>query len=216
MRLRFARAEDGDRLAEIYRPAVAERATSFELAPPTGADMAGRVTRTLARTPWLVAEAAEAPHRVLGYAYASAHKDRAAYQWSVDVSTYVDPSAHRGGVGRALYTTLFEILRLQGFVNAYAGITLPNPASEGFHRAMGFEPVGVYRQVGYKLGDWHDVAWLSLALAEHGADPRPPRPLPEVRKEAEALLASAATAPARDKRVRGPAGGAQAPSTPRS
>ena len=182
MRLRFARAEDGDHLAEIYRPAVAERATSFELAPPTGADMAGRVTRTLARTPWLVAEAAEAPHRVLGYAYASAHKDRAAYQWSVDVSTYVDPSAHRGGVGRALYTTLFEILRLQGFVNAYAGITLPNPGSVALHEAVGFRPIGVYRHVGYKLEAWHDVGWWGLALRQHSTAPEAPLSIAALRE----------------------------------
>ena len=191
MRLRLARATDGDRLAEIYHPAVAERTTSFELVPPSGAEMAERITRTLVRTPWLVAEAADDPSRVIGYAYASAHKDRAAYQWSVDVSAYVDGRAHRSGVGRALYSTLFRILQMQGFVNAYAGITLPNPASEGFHRAMGFVPVGVYRRVGYKLGAWHDVVWLSLALAEHVAEPAAPRPLSEVRPAVEALLSGA-------------------------
>ena len=195
MRLRLARAADGDRLAEIYRPAVAERTTSFELVPPSGAEMADRVTRTLARTPWLVAEASGEPGSAIGYAYASAHKDRAAYQWSVDVSAYVDGKAHRGGVGRALYGALFRILQLQGFVNAYAGITLPNPASEGFHRAMGFVPVGVYRRVGYKFGAWHDVIWLSLALAEHVAEPSAPRPLPEVRTAVEALLSGVAGPP---------------------
>ena len=188
MRIRFARAEDGERLSEIYRPAVAERTTSFELVPPEGAEMAERISRTVARTPWLVAEAEEASGRVIGYAYATSHRDRAAYQWSVDVSAYVDTAAHRGGVGRALYFALFDILRLQGFVNAYAGITLPNPASEGFHRAVGFEPVGTYRQVGYKFGAWHDVIWMSLALADHAADPPPPRSLPDVRHEAELLL----------------------------
>jgi L-amino acid N-acyltransferase YncA len=208
MLLRFARSEDGDRLAEIYRPAVAERATSFELDPPTGAEMSERLARVLPRTPWLVAEH-EATHEVLGYAYASAHKDRAAYQWSVDVSAYVDTTSHRTGVGRALYTALFEILRLQGFVNAYAGITLPNPASEGFHRTLGFEPVGVYRRVGFKLGAWHDVVWLTLALGEHEADPRPPRSLIEVRAEAEALLARPAVAPTPGTQVRQPAGRAQ-------
>ena len=188
MRIRFARAEDGDRLSEIYRPAVAERTTSFELVPPAGTEMAERVARTVARTPWLVAETDGASRRVIGYAYATPHRDRAAYQWSVDVSAYIDATAHRGGVGRALYSALFDVLRMQGFVNAYAGITLPNPASEGFHRAVGFEPVGVYRQVGYKFGAWHDVIWMSLALADHAADPPPPRPLADVRAEAERLL----------------------------
>ena len=190
MRVRLADASDGERIAAIYRPAVAERVTSFELDPPSGAEMSERVTRTLARMPWLVAEPEDARGEVLGYAYASAHKDRAAYQWSVDVSAYVDASAHRLGLGRALYDRLFAILRLQGFVNAYAGITLPNAASESFHRAMGFEPVGVYRRVGYKFGAWHDVIWLSLALRAHASAPAPPRPLAEMRAEIDALLAA--------------------------
>ena len=194
MRVRLADAADGERIAAIYRPAVAERVTSFELEPPSGAEMSERVMRTLARTPWLVAERPEVPGQVLGYAYASAHKDRAAYQWSVDVSAYVDAAAHRLGLGRLLYERLFAILRLQGFVNAYAGITLPNPASEGFHRAMGFAPVGVYRRVGYKFGAWHDVVWLSLALRAHELEPAPPRALPEVRDQAAALLSDGAGA----------------------
>ena len=210
MRIRLARAADGDRLAEIYRPAVAERTTSFELVPPSGAEMAERVTRTLARTPWLVAEDAGDPSRVIGYAYASPHKDRAAYQWSVDVSAYVDGQAHRGGVGRALYSALFRILQLQGFVNAYAGITLPNPASEGFHRAMGFVPVGVYHRVGYKFGAWHDVIWLSLALAEHVAEPSAPRPLPEMRSTVDALLSDVAGPPRGVLAVDSPPGRGQA------
>jgi phosphinothricin acetyltransferase len=192
VRLRLATAADAEQVAAIYRPAVVDRATSFEYEAPGGAEMAERITRTLRRTPWLVAEAADGPPgRLLGYAYASMHMERDAYQWSVDVSAYVSASAHRRGVGRALYQVLFAVLRLQGFRNAYAGITLPNPASEGFHRALGFEPVGVYRRVGYKFGKWHDVAWLALALGAHDSDPPPPRALPEVLAEVDALLAQA-------------------------
>ena len=194
MRIRLARPEDGERVAAIYRPAVVERATSFELDPPSGAEMAERIARTLVRTPWLVAELPDGPGAVLGYVYASAHRDRAAYQWSVDVAAYVDAAAHRRGVGRALYLALFDALRLQGFVNAYAGITLPNPASEALHRAVGFEPVGVYRRVGYKLGAWHDVAWFALTLGAHVARPPVPTPLPGMRAAVEALLAAATKA----------------------
>jgi L-amino acid N-acyltransferase YncA len=197
MRIRLARPEDGERVAAIYRPAVVELATSFELDPPSGAEMAKRIAHTLARTPWLVAEPPDAPGAVLGYVYAGAHRDRAAYQWSVDVAAYVDGAAHRRGVGRALYVALFAALRLQGFVNAYAGITLPNPASEALHRALGFKSVGVYRRVGYKLGAWHDVAWFALTLGAYDARPRMPTPLPEVRAEVESLLAHA-SGPASD------------------
>ena len=150
---------------------------SFELEPPGAEEMRRRMKGTLERFPWLVCER---EGRVLGYAYAGAHGTRAAYRWSVDVSGYVHEGARRSGVGRALYTSLFSLLSLQGFYNAYAGITLPNPASVGLHEALGFRPVGVYRGVGYKLGAWHDVGWWHLALRERLADPDPPTYLPSI------------------------------------
>lgn len=171
--VRLARPEDGAAVAAIYRPAVVERATSFELQAPDSAEMSKRITACVEHLPWLVAEDAD---RVVGYAYASAHRVRPAYQWSVDVSAYVGGDRHRRGVGRALYEALFRVLVLQGHVNAYAGIALPNEASEAFHRAMGFMPVGVYRGVGYKLGAWHDVAWFERLLAPRDASP--PYPIP--------------------------------------
>ena len=181
--IRLASLEDGAALASIYRPAVVDAATSFETVPPDAAEMASRVRRTLERLPWLVAEGDTG---VVGYAYAGPHRgDRPAYQWSVEVSAYVHATWHRGGVGRALYSGLFDVLCLQGFRNAYAGITLPNPASEAFHRSMGFELVGVYRKIGYKMGAWRDVAWSSRVLAPHDADPAPPVPIAAVAARAE-------------------------------
>jgi phosphinothricin acetyltransferase len=171
--VRLASPNDAVAVADIYRPAVVERATSFEIDPPDASAMSNRITECLARLPWLVAE--ENGH-VLGYAYASPHRGRPAYQWSVDVSAYVHPDAHRRGSGRALYDVLFRILVLQGYVNAYAGVTLPNDASVGFHLAMAFTRVGVYHRVGYKLGDWHDVAWFERPLAPR--EQHPPYPIP--------------------------------------
>jgi phosphinothricin acetyltransferase len=114
----------------------------------------------------------------VGYAYASRHRERAAYQWSVDTTVYVRQGRQRRGVGRALYTALLGVLPLQGYVNAYAGVTLPNPASVGLHTAMGFQPVGTYRRVGWKLGRWHDVAWFQRPLGagpvDDGVPPAPP------------------------------------------
>ena len=110
-----------------------------------------------------------------GYAYAARHNERSAYQWSVNTSVYVDARFQRRGVGRGLYLSLFEILRAQGYVNAYAGITLPNAGSVGLHEAMGFETVGVYRNVGFKFGAWHDVGWWQLTLKPHEASPSAPR-----------------------------------------
>jgi phosphinothricin acetyltransferase len=175
--IRLAIERDAEQVADLYAPNVTDSIISFELEPPTADEMRRRIGGTLQRYPWLVCERRG---RVLGYAYAGAHGSRAAYRWSVDVSVYVHREAHRMGVGRALYASLFAVLNLQGFYNAYAGATLPNPASVGLHEAMGFRPVGVYRGVGYKRGAWHDVGWWHLALRERVGDPDPPADLPSV------------------------------------
>lgn len=172
--IRFAVKSDSEAIARIYSPAVTDHVTSFERIAPDANEMAERIRNIGAQYPWLVREEGGV---VVGYAYASAHRDRWAYQWSVDVCVYVDSSEHRRGTGRALYTSLFAILVLQGYRNAYAGITLPNPASEGLHLAVGFKKVGVYHRVGYKFGAWHDVAWFERQLAERIADPPPPVPI---------------------------------------
>lgn len=180
MLIRLAEPKDGPALAEIYRPAVTDSSTSFELEPPDGATMAQRVAHIIERTPWLVGERDGV---ILGYAYAGPHRERPAYQWSVEVSAYVHHDAHRLGVARALYTSLFAALVVQGFRNAYAGVTLPNAASVGLHIAVGFTPVGVYRGIGYKHGAWHDVAWFERALAPRDSEPLQPRPLGDCRAD---------------------------------
>ena len=181
--IRLARPADAAGIGAIYAPFVASSPTSFELTPPTVTEVAARVESTLVHTPWLVCADGD---DVLGFAYASKHRERAAYRWSVDASVYVHGRAHRRGIARALYTSLFELLRLQGFYAAHAGITLPNPASVGFHEAMGFRPVGVYRKVGYKMGAWHDVGWWQLPLRERtdsGPEPTPPLSIAEAQAE---------------------------------
>ena len=172
--IRLATAHDAEQIQAIYAPIVRDTAISFELVSPTVDEMRQRITKTLEYLPWIVCA-----HRgeVLGYAYASAHRSRAAYQWAVDVSVYIHATTRRSGVGRAIYTSLFTLLALQGFFNAYAGITLPNPGSVGLHEAMGFRPVGVYRAVGYKLGAWHDVGWWQRTLQNHTLSPAPPTDL---------------------------------------
>jgi phosphinothricin acetyltransferase len=180
--IRLAGPGDAAQVAAIYAPHVTGASTSFEYAPPDAAEMAARIASTLAHMPYLVLETGS---EVLGFAYASKHRERAAYQWSVDVSVYVRPDAHRRGVGRALYESLFALLRLQGFYAAHAGITLPNPASVGLHEALGFRPVGVYRSVGFKRGAWHDVGWWQLPLRERTGTPDPPRSLAEAQRDPE-------------------------------
>jgi L-amino acid N-acyltransferase YncA len=171
---------DADAVAAIYAPAVATP-TSFEEVAPDGAEMTRRMGLTLARTPWLVA--ADRGGEVVGYAYAGAHRDRAAYRWAVDISAYVAATCRGRGIGRRLYAALIPILGRQGFVNVYAGITLPNPASVALHEAIGMSRIGVYRGVGFKLGAWHDVAWFGMRLTDDESSPSEPIPLPMLSAE---------------------------------
>jgi phosphinothricin acetyltransferase len=168
-------ARDAAAVAAIYRPAVVGTLASFEKVPPDATEMAGRIAATLERTPWLVAEDEGV---VNGYAYAGPHRERAGYRWAVNISVYVDAAHHGRGIGRRLYDELLAILRRQGFVNAYAGITLPNAASVALHEGIGMRRIGVYERVGFKAGAWHDVAWYGLRLADPVGTPPEPIPLP--------------------------------------
>ena len=172
--IRLANAADAAGVLAIYDPIVRETAISFELVTPTVSEMHSRIETTLPALPWLVAEAGQG---IVGYAYASRHNERAAYQWAVNVSIYVSADARGRGVARTLYRTLLGVLADLSHRTVLAGITLPNAASVALHEAMGFTPVGVYRNVGYKLGAWHDVGWWQLALGEYVSEPLEPRAL---------------------------------------
>ena len=179
--IRLATPEDAEQVQAIYAP-YCHTPISFESEPPSVEAMRGRLAKVLGPYPWLLCEE---DGEALGYAYATRHRERAAYCWSVDTAIYVRQGQQRRGLGRALYTALLAVLPLQGFVNAYAGVTLANPASVGLHEAMGFRPVGVYERVGFKCGAWHDVAWFQRPLQPWPAEPSPPRGVEEVCKTAE-------------------------------
>ena len=142
-----------------------------------------------AQFPWLVCEIDGV---VAGYAYASKHAQRAAYRWSADLSVYIDERYHRRHIAAALYAALFAMLRAQGYYTVYAGVSTPNPKSEAFHLAQGFTTVGVYPNVGYKLGKWCTLTWYGLALREYGAAPQETKTLEEVlsTEELEEILAN--------------------------
>ena len=163
---------DAEACAAIYAPHVEGSPVSFEERPPDAAEMAARIERYGASHAWLVAEGEGG---VVGYAYATAFNERPAYRWSASVSVYVAEEARGAGVGRALYEALFARLRERGFRMACAGITLPNEASVGLHERLGFELVGVNREIGWKQGAWRDVGWFQLQLAPAGEGP-PPEP----------------------------------------
>ena len=188
-RIRLALPTDSGAIADIYSPAITDNATSFEATPPDAAEMARRIESLRPLYPWLVCDEDGA---VVGYAYGSRHRERAGYQWSVEVSAYVHPAAQRRSIGKALYTSLFSILALQGFRNAYAGITLPNAASEALHKAVGFTTVGVFHNIGYKRGAWQDVVWLERQLDDLVTEPPAPRPLADVVNEPAFYAALAA------------------------
>jgi phosphinothricin acetyltransferase len=179
--IRLATPNDAEQVLAIYAP-YCSTPISFELEPPSVEEMRRRIAKILESYPWLVCEEGG---QILGYAYASRHRERAAYRWSVDATVYVRPGQQRHGIGRALYAVLFRLLAVQGYCNAYAGVALPNPASVGLHEAVGFVPVGVYRQVGFKCGAWHDVAWYQRPVGEHAASPQSPQPLAAVQGSEE-------------------------------
>jgi phosphinothricin acetyltransferase len=162
-------ARDAAACAAIYAPYVTDGVASFEAEPPSASEMAQRIDAITRTHPWLVYEAGGA---ILGYAYGSQHRTRAAYRWAADVTVYVD-AGHR----RALYEELIERLRRQGFRTLHGGITLPNDASVGLHEALGFRLIGVYRNVGWKAGRWWHVGWWQLDLGDPGKNP-PPEPEP--------------------------------------
>jgi L-amino acid N-acyltransferase YncA len=175
--VRLATPDDAAACAAIYRPYVERSAISFELVSPTVEEMRARIERVLDRTPWLVAELDGV---IRGYAYGSRHRDRAAYDWTVETTVYVDEAFPRRGIGRACMAALLEVLRLQGFHLAVAGVTLPNEGSVGLHRALGFTWIGEYPAIGYKAGRWHAVGWLGLELGPRPDQATPVRPIGEL------------------------------------
>jgi len=161
MLIRPATSADAAPIAEIYAPIVRETAISFEEEPPDAAEMARRIDEVTATHPWLVADDGR---DIAGYAYATALRSRAAYRRSTECTVYVHPEYRGRGIGARLYQSLFERLVADGFHAVFAGIALPNEASIALHRACRFEPVGIYREVGFKFGRWIDTSWWQRRL----------------------------------------------------
>jgi phosphinothricin acetyltransferase len=174
--VRPATSDDALDIAEIYAYYVSNSVASFEEVPVPAEEMRRRIEHTLTRYPFLV----YGDGRIEGYAYAGEHRSRASYRWSVDVTIYLRPEARRMGIGSALYRELLKILRQQRFVHAYAGITLPNDASVGLHRSLGFEAVGSFRSVGFKFGRWHDTFWMAKELQAPPSIPDEPIWFPDL------------------------------------
>ncbi len=163
--IRDAAPADGAACADVYRPYVTDTVVTFEDDPPSAAKMARRIAAAQQRHAWLVLGE---PGAVAGYAYAGPVEERAAYRWACEVSVYLEPGRRRTGAGRTLCEALFDRLSTRGYRRLVALMALPNPASEGLHRAMGFQPVGTLRRIGWKHGAWHDVAWMQRDIGDDG------------------------------------------------
>jgi len=169
--IRVATKTDAADMLDIYAPFILNSGITQETEVPSVEDFQKRVISNLEERPWLVCEI---DNEIAGYAYAGKHRDRKGYQWCTEPSVYISEKFYGWGVANALYSALFDILKLQGYVNAYAVITLPNERSVAFHKKFGFEYLTTYKQIGYKLGQWHDVGWMQYEINPHKKDPEEP------------------------------------------
>lgn len=181
-KIRLATEADSASILEIYKPFITDTVITFEYDVPSLADFTKRISKIQKKYPWLVCEI---DGDIVGYAYASPFHERAAYDWSVDFSIYINPKYHGKRVGKALYCALVDLLKLQGYCNAYALVTLPNVKSEGIHESFGFKTVGVCKNVGYKFGQWRDVKWFELELQQHSQVPSVLKVIHDISNTAE-------------------------------
>lgn len=181
VKIRIATPSDAESILAIYEPYIVTTSFTFETTLPSVEDFSERMRNCLYKYPWIVCEIDET---LAGYAYASVHRDREAYQWTCECSVYLDENFQGKGIGREVYTAVLKILKAQGIVNVYAGITLPNNGSVKLHEKCGFEHFALYDNIGYKFGRWHKVGWWKLCINEYETEPLPPLKFSEMQTEA--------------------------------
>ena len=176
-KIRLITTNDTEAARNVYAPYVLNTAISFEYEVPTVDEFKKKIEKITSQYPWLVCEC---DGEIAGYAYGSMHRDRTAYQWSPEVTVYLNEKYHRRGIARILYNALFEMLKMQGYYTAFAGVLVTNEKSVQFHRAMGFEDIGLFKNIGYKLGEWHTNLWLQYELQKPVLNPREPIGIGEI------------------------------------
>lgn len=179
-RIRLATINDAKEIRDIYAPNILNASISFETELPSFEEMQSRIQTILQKYPWIVCEVDE---KIAGYVYASKHRDREAYQWSCECSIYMNNDFKGKGIGKELYQLLFQILKLQGFRNVYAGITLPNEGSISIHEKCGFKHFATYENIGCKFDNWHSVGWWKLQINDYDLQPPPPLKISELNSE---------------------------------
>lgn len=187
----MATADDAEGMLDIYAPFILNSGVTQETDVPSVKEFQQRIISNLAERPWLVCEI---NNEIAGYAYAGRHRDRKGYQWCTEPSVYISEKYYGFGIAHALYSALFDILRIQGYVNAYAVITLPNERSVAFHKNFGFDHLTIYKKIGYKLGQWHDVGWMQYEIEPHKIGPEDPIKLPQIDKALVDSILNRATA----------------------
>ncbi len=178
--VRLAEEKDSKEILEIYSYYILKTTATFEYTVPTYDEFTRRIAQIKLQFPYIVCEW---EGKIIGYAYASKHMERAAYSWNATMSVYIDKDHHRKGIGRALYQCIYEILSKQGYYNLYATITKPNEKSEAFHIAEGFKPIGTFQYTGYKFDTWLDVLWMGKAINSHSLNPKPVLPISAIKKD---------------------------------
>ncbi|MFA9379371.1 MAG: N-acetyltransferase family protein [Lachnotalea sp.] len=168
--IRLVQETDIEEILRIYEPYIRDTAITFECETPSFDEFRNRIKEISADYPYIVCLSNE---RIVGYAYAHRQMERAAYQWNAELSVYVDQAHLRCGMGKALYSTLIEILELQNIRNIYGGVTSPNENSEKLHEYFGFKKLGVYHNTGYKSETWHDVMWFEKTIGDYNLEPKP-------------------------------------------
>lgn len=179
-RIRLATADDADRILNVYTPYVLQTANTFEYVVPSVEEFRGRITKIGAQYPYLVCEY---DGEIIGYAYGSTHRERMGYSWCAEATVYLSAAHHRRGIARILYDAVFTLMKEQGYRSIYVSILSTNAASLAFHRSIGFEDIGIFRNIGYKLGGWHSNVWMQLFLQEHDAEPGVPKVFTAIDKE---------------------------------
>lgn len=180
--IRFIRDSDHEGVLAVYAPYVLHTAITFEYEVPTLEEFSSRVRTISKHYPYLVCEC---DGQIVAYCYGSIHRVKTAYQWSVESTIYISEVYHHRGIADAMYRCLFEILKLQGFVNVYAGISVPDGKSDKFHSKFGFKYLGCFPKIGFKHGKWHDLKWYEYNLEEHRDDMAAPTPIIDIQYSGE-------------------------------
>jgi L-amino acid N-acyltransferase YncA len=182
--IRLIKSTDIPEVLEIYKPFITSTSISPEYDVPNLRVFSAKIKRIANYYPVLVCEVA---NRIIGYAFANKYRSAQGHQWSAETSIYLSPDYYGKGVAKTLYQVLLTILKLQNYINVFAGIVLPNKRSEVFHKKLGFQNAGVFKRGIYKLGSWHDVKWFQLNLMEHIKNPPLPKPVKEIMHAVELM-----------------------------